>query len=297
MATKDAESTCTNCDDVVPFESILKCVTCSDKVTDPDQPLLLLCDGCIKLHIKKNHKFTDSRGFEPSVCKEHFQLCSEFCITCEKVCCTKCLRVHSEHKFEPLKEKADEIRAIVFEALTQWELNEKPARAKKELVSAKMTSQKEDIKNLLDYVEKKVDEMKTDVVREIRSNLIDLESSEKEIEDHIMKIVFLQKDLRGLLQNSESAMVEKFKETSKVIDNCLEWQKQIEKMTFDNYDQIADAGCLDAFLKQLVFNSKSNSRRPPGKKNGELMQKFVAAKFQSLFNVEIGHTFLIWTGV
>ena len=245
MASKDAESTCTNCEDVVPSESILKCVTCSDKVADPQQPLELLCGDCVKSHVKKSHKLADSRGFEPSVCREHNQLSSEFCKTCEKLCCVKCLRDHRKHEFEPLKEKATEIRAKVFEALTRWELYEKPARAQKELVSTVIISQKEDVEKLLSYIEKKIDEMKTNVVREIQSNLVDLEDSVKEIEDHILNVVDLQQELRSLLQTSEGAMVEKFGETLKVLDNRLERHKQIEILKFDDYDQIPDAGCLD----------------------------------------------------
>ena len=257
MASKDAESMCTNCEDVIPFENIFKCVTCSDKIhDDPDQPLVTLCDGCVISHIKKNHKVNDNRGFEPSVCKEHKQLCSEFCKSCEKVCCTKCLRNHSEHKFEPLKEKASEIRSKVFEAVTEWELYEKPVRAKKELVSEMMRNQKEGVEKLIDYVEKKVDELKVNVVREIRSYLTGLEFSEKEIEDHIVKVGNVQQDFRSLLQLSEGAMVEKFPQISIAVKNQLELQKKIENMSFDDKNKIAEVGCLDDFFETAVFQIK-----------------------------------------
>ena len=257
MASKVAESTCTNCEDGIPFENIFKCVTCSDKLhDDPDQPLVTLCDGCVISHIKKNHKVDDNRGFEPSVCKEHKHLCSEFCKSCEKVCCTKCLRNHSEHKFEPLKEKASEIRSKVFEAVTEWELYEKPARAKKELVSEMMRNQKEGVEKLIDYVEKKVDELKVNVVREIRSYLTGLEFSEKEIEDHIVKVGNVQQDFRSLLQLSEGAMVEKFPQISIAVKNQLELQKKIENMSFDDKNKIAEVGCLDDFFETAVFQIK-----------------------------------------
>ena len=258
MASKNIETNlmCSNCEDVIPFDNMFKCVTCSDAVTDPIPPLAVFCDGCVISHIKKSHKINDNRGFEPSVCKDHKQLCSEFCKTCKKLCCVKCLRDHIKHEFEPLKKKASEVRAKVFEALTQWELNEKPARAKKELVSATLVSRREDAEKLIDYVEQKIEESKTKIVLEIRSKLIGVENSEEYVDAHVKKVVDLQRDLRNLLQSSEGVMVESFPRTLVQIEICSSLQKQIEALNFDGVNEIADIGSLDADFEKFLDKIK-----------------------------------------
>ena len=251
----ESRSACTNCEDAFPVENIFKCVTCSDTITDPAQPLEFFCDGCVTYHIKKNHQIADNRGFEPFVCKDHKQLCSEFCKTCEKLCCVKCLRDHIKHEVEPLKKKASEVRAKVFEALTQWELNEKPARAKKELVSATLASRREDAEKLIDYVENQIEKIKEKVVHEIRSKLTGMESSEKDVEAHIKDVVDLQQDFRNVLQSSEGAMIESFTESSAKIELCSISHKKIEGLNFDGVSEIAETG-------SFLLKSNCNLRRP-----------------------------------
>ena len=254
--TAESGFTCTNCEDAIPLVNIFKCVTCSDTVIDPAQHLEVFCDGCVISHIKKNHKIADNRGFEPSVCKDHKQLCSEFCKTCEKLCCVKCLRDHIKHEVEPLKKKASEVRAKVFEALTQWELNEKPARAKKESVSATLASRREDAEKLIEYVENQIEEIKVKVVHEIRSKLTGMESSEKDVEAHIKDVVDLQQDLRNVLQSSEGAMIESFTESSAKIELCSNSHKKIEGLNFDGVSEIAETGSLDADFEKFLVEIK-----------------------------------------
>ena len=171
------------------------------------------------------------------------------------MCCVKCLRDHIKHEFEPLKKKASEVRAKLFEALTQWELNEKPARAKKELVSATLASRREDAEKLIDYVENQIEKIKEKVVHEIRRKLTGMESSEKDVEAHIKDVVDLQQDFRNVLQSSEGAMIESFTESSAKIELCSNSHKKIEGLNFDGVSEIAETG-------SFLLKSNCNLRRP-----------------------------------
>ena len=203
-----SESTqlCSSCEESSAAEILYKCTQCSVS-DDPKKPVEFLCDLCIASHVKKKHPILDHRSLEPAVCSEHRQLCLDYCITCDEVSCAKCLVKHSKHEFKPLNEKASEVRAKVFEMLSDWEKNEKTALEKSQVISKIVDIHETEMEQLVKEVESLLDKIKETLTAEIKSKFREFKATQNWVKDHVRNVGQTQSDLRGLLCQSNGSMV------------------------------------------------------------------------------------------
>ena len=127
-------SACVICLSNLATAALYRCTTCHSGKNEASS-VEFLCEDCLVPHIRKGHSVIDSKGDEPLTCTEHGFLCLQYCKSCNIPFCCKCLQIHSEHKFQSMDGKASEVRAEVFEVLTELESKEKPLRVKQETLS------------------------------------------------------------------------------------------------------------------------------------------------------------------
>ena len=204
--SRESTQLCSSCEESSAAELLYKCTQCNVS-DDPKKPVEFLCDLCVALHIKKKHPILDHRSLEPAVCSEHKQLCLDYCITCDEVSCAKCLVKHSKHEFKPLIEKASEVRAKVFEMLSDWEKNEKTALEKSEDISKIVDVHETEMKQLVKEVESMLEKVKETLTAEIKSKFTEFKATQNWVKDHVRTVGQTQSDLRGLLCQSNGSMV------------------------------------------------------------------------------------------
>ena len=208
-ANSSTTKTCASCEEDCEVERLYKCVQCNTSDC-PEKPVEFMCELCISVHIKKGHSVLDHRSLEPAVCQEHKQLCLDYCITCNEIFCSRCLGKHRKHDFQSLNEKASELRAKVFELLTDWEKNEKVALEKSEDVSTIVDIHKMEVEKVVKEVEDTLDKVKENLTAEIRSKFREFEDVQSWIKQHIASVGQTQSDLRGLLCQSNGNLVNSF---------------------------------------------------------------------------------------
>ena len=124
-----ALSSCTSCLFEKSNFSLYLCESCIEEQSK-DSNSNLMCEDCIVPHIRKNHTVIDSKGNKPLICSAHSFVFSEYCKTCDVLFCLKCIANHRKHDYESIDDKASEIKAKVFDLLTDLEIQEKPLQLK-----------------------------------------------------------------------------------------------------------------------------------------------------------------------
>ena len=129
---------CNSCDRMFAKTCMFGCKSCSssEPSSSPDSQLRkLCCKICtVVLHIRKKHEVVDDRGYAPAVCVEHDNIYHFFCETCQKILCTECIESHITRSFQPLSQKAVEVRKNVFDLLIENEELSKPTKHQEALV-------------------------------------------------------------------------------------------------------------------------------------------------------------------
>ena len=212
MATSTSDEPtrlCSSCEESIAIDLLYRCTPCNMS-DDPKKPVDFLCDHCVVLHIKKGHNVLDHRSMEPAVCPDHKQLCSHFCIDCGVVFCVKCLEKHCKHDFQSLNEKASELRAKLFDLMTDWEKKEKVALQKSEDVSGAAGVHENEVEQMIQEVESTLNNVEDTLIAEIRSKLAEFSDKKNWLEDHVQKVGKTQKDMRSLLCQSNGTLVTSF---------------------------------------------------------------------------------------
>ena len=120
-------ATCKSCKFESTYTSMFYCGTCQKgRGLDFGK---CLCEVCTVIHLRKKHRVLDSRGFEAETCEKHQNLNLLHCTTCKINFCFNCLSPHSSHDYLLVNDRAVKVRREVFEAIGNFEKNEKKLNA------------------------------------------------------------------------------------------------------------------------------------------------------------------------
>ena len=232
-ATSEAEnesSECYSCMEKFPFNVMYRCKSCpvnseaeSDKMMASSNEIFY-CRLCIVgPHLRRNHEIVDSKGYNPAVCDEHRNLCLYYCETCLCVFCSDCTKSHSLHKFQPLEEKAPEVRGKIFAYITSSEEQSKPLKHK-EAVTQSCFKKKAAFRNSFER-NKLTDTLCSNYEQEIRSKTKKWCETLKDVlhDDETQTVALFENlksvnaesgescvKLKELLQTSEGNLVKQF---------------------------------------------------------------------------------------
>ena len=280
----NSESTqlCSTCEESSAPELLYKCTQCNI-FEDSKKPVEFLCDLCVASHIKKGHRILDHKGQEPTACSEHRQLCLDYCITCAELFCAKCLGKHRKHDFQSLNEKASEVRAKVFDLLTDWEKNEKVALGKNESISKIVDIHKMKVEKLVKEVEDTLDKVKENLTVEIRAKFREFEDVQSWIARHVASVGQAQSDLRGLLCQSNGILVNSFPIVEAKIGALSTSDSQVKLYQMNEEQFEAREGFKS--LDQKLFSEMHDQLNLPGVKNESLEPSVLVKKSQ--FNLKV----------
>ena len=236
-------SSCSNCGERLPFESLFKCYFCDSRRLQSTNSTKVFCDGCVTSHLRKGHQILDYKDREASVCSKHAQLQTEYCQTCDVIFCIKCLANHSGHKFGKVKEKATELRKDVFDRLREWELAETKTKTKSDSVSEITESFRSKTYLFMDYVKSKFDETRDRCLAQISENLEQSEQYDLKGKRVLAKVGDAQIMLRNSLQITDAKLLTHYPLIVETLDRIelentklLKWH--LYKGRIDSYDSL-----------------------------------------------------------
>ena len=296
--SSESSQLCSNCEESSAAEILYKCTQCSVS-DDPKKPVEFLCDLCVASHIKKKHPILDHRNFEPAVCSEHRQLCLDYCITCDEVSCAKCLVKHSKHEFKPLNEKASEVRAKVFEMLSDWEKNEKTALEKSQNISKIVDIHEREIEQLVKEVEAMLDKIKETLTAEVKSKITEFKATQNWVKDHVRNVGQTQSDLRGLLCQSNGSMVASISTVLAKTVALSTSQSEVELYQM-NKEKFQTGASFKSLHQKIVFEMRKELSLPGLKRKdaepslaakSQIKSKGATPKLQQSFNLIVGGCF------
>ena len=185
-----------------------------------------LCQTCIVHHLI-DHIIVDRKGEKPLICREHKMLQHEYCRTCDVTFCWRCTSIHSGRTFEPLEERASELKGKVFEVLTELKLDEKPLRVEKSSISI-IEKHKNEQRLIREQIDEEIDKLRTACYKAIEDNCKLMYDDLENISQLVDETVVLQKKLRHLLSSSSANIIKNFPEIENdVILNKINGNKLI----------------------------------------------------------------------
>ena len=147
--------------------------------------------------------------------------------------------------------------------LNKLEMDEKPLRAKKELLSEIENRHKSEQMELKDQFEIEIEKLRQIGLKRIEDNLKLLGDEKKELSDDIDELLNLQKRSRDLLALTSPHLIHDFKDVRKlyeeVIEKCekaLAANQSVKPCEFDNVKEILNkmGNDIDRELKTLIGN-------------------------------------------
>ena len=210
---------CSSCNE--PGNTLYSCETCQEEINCLPEPESSqysskkrrktnhsskherFCDGCIILHIKKDHEVKNWKGETPVICSVHKNLHSEFCRTCDVTFCLKCLGDHREHQLGSVEEREKELRKEIFEILTESEMSEKPLQSK-----LKSSADVSDRDRLVEVVTTETQELQDALIGLIDKNFKNLEQKGDKL---VGQVGSLQSEARNLLSLEGCELIRDFR--------------------------------------------------------------------------------------
>ena len=211
MASENKRTFCSACEENYDEECVFTCATCETEYENKESESennnadvsFIFCDSCVFIHCKKGHDIKDIDGRDVLTCKDHKQILDKYCKTCDDLFCVKCLRNHFNHQIGSVEERVKEIKKNVFEQLTKFETMEKPAKAKESSISTTVERNENDVKKVLENIEKVVIALKG----KVETALSKFKETEKRAKEAVSTIIEIQGELRGLLSLTSQQLV------------------------------------------------------------------------------------------
>ena len=212
--------TCSSCDDSnVNLYSCECCAIDSDECSNDIQKELL-CDLCVASHVKKGHDVKTAKGQVPVMCETHKILHTLYCKTCDVTYCTKCSKIHSQHELGDIEERVAELKKKVFEILTEFELDEKPLRAKKESIIEQKVCHDSEQNQLKERFLEEMEKLKEAGLKVIEKNSRIFSEKEQKVVEVIDKVVEMQQSARNLLCHDNSMLIKDFGQLQDLAVKC-----------------------------------------------------------------------------
>ena len=198
----------------------------------------------------------DYNSLKPEICSEHKMICALFCTSCTEIHCTKCVSKHTNHNIMSLKEKASEVRSKIFEKLSELENSENCIRETKEHLIENRDSHIIGYESLVQKISSELDKVKQAVLNRIKIEHDKVMGAGKESDDNLELLFKSEKDLRGLLSQSNGLMVTKFPEINLQIRTVHEVQQSLVSLEVKDIEHKFEAYGFEAtaqdFLKQCI---------------------------------------------
>ena len=269
----------------IESSELFHCQTCDNNGDQFELGVEYLCHTCIVHHLVIHHTIVDRKGEKPLVCRGHKMLQHEYCRTCDVTFCWRCMSIHSGHTFEPLEERASELKGKVIEMLTELELDEKPLRVKKSSISNAIEKHKNEQRLIREQIDEEIDKLRTACYKAIEDNCKLMYDDLENISQFVDETVVLQKKLRHLLSSSSAHMIKNFPETDNdVILNKINGNKLIN---LDESTLICKITSLSNKFKQCV-KLLTDQVKSEMLKSCETEKEISEKKFVTAFCVEIG---------
>ena len=210
-----------------------------------------LCDSCITAHVKREHDVKTVKGQVPLICDTHKMLHTLYCKTCDVTYCSKCSKGHSKHELGDIEERATELKKEVFEILTEFELSEKPLRAKKESIIEQEVCIESEQNELKKCLLKEIEDLKDAIVKVIDENCRLFAAHKLKADSEIDICVDLQQQARNLLSLENCSLIQKFKDLD---DSSSKYRKQSERILCE---ELTHSSCNFTDIKRKFSNFKN----------------------------------------
>ena len=255
---------CSSCEEVVDQTEFYRCSSC-DNCDNADSPIsdVRYCDVCIGHHIKKKHDVLDSKGYRPAICEEHKTLCSSFCETCRSVFCSKCIKLHSEHKFTAVSEKASEMRKEVFKYLEQFDKLSKPLAERKNAVDGALQHRRDAFPDCA------IEKFSENFCRRFKQIILKISPEWETLPAHSDSIHAISDrvdsnitTLRSMLTMSDGVFVSQFVESKSCLDSSIREQER----EIDYHGNATWCRTLDSIINDCINDAVATWNSPPYEK-------------------------------
>jgi len=252
---------------------LFTCATCQETNEESDAIMERFCIDCIMRCIKRKHTIKNLKGIEPVLCAEHSKIESEYCQTCDKTVCLKCVvSDHSKHEISSLDERAVEVKKKVFDLLTDMEIIEKPLRIQRESINEKILTHCDEQKFLKTRILLDFELIKQKVKEVYEENQQIGKSELSQIDGKIAKIVDQQQNLRDHLSRSNAHIVKEFNSVLEDINLVKKEAKETKAEVFNiNSYKMTDYEKIFSNFSELLLTdlkssacSKSKDQRKDG---------------------------------
>ena len=244
---------CTSCGEKYPSIQFFHCTHFAEK-QEVDGAVDKLCESCIVPHIRKHAQdVTDAKGNKPLICTEHKILRLQYCRTCDLAFCSQCVSYHSKHEFQTLAEKDKELKKVIHEILTDLEtVKEKPLRLKKEELSKIVEEKRQEIENLKQFVDAKLNQIKLKTDEILDRKLEGIIAEENELNNDVVDLGNMQAKCRTLLGMSTASLIETLPKIRLEIETLNKAYQR--SMTKEVKLTIVDVNSLDYLIKDSEIN-------------------------------------------
>ena len=205
------------------------------------------------------------RVTNPSYAQPTVLFFSEYCKTCNVLFCFKCIANHRKHDCESIDDKASQVRAKVFNLLTDLEIQEKPLQIKNTMNSEMVQKNKDDARKLGVIIQNHCNRLAETLLREIQEKSKANDGQVEALQNFCIEIAQLQKSVRDLLSEPNSnliknyaSVINKAEEFDIKYKNCMKLKEKAVSFCSENLiDQ-----CFEEFGKNLkrTLNHTSGSR-------------------------------------
>ena len=180
----------------------------------------------------------------------------EYCRTCNKTFCSKCMNKHKKHEFEPLEKRVSELKGKTFEMLNDLDNDEKPLRTAVKKLSKAVEQEKKKQIDLRQHLEKEIEKLRHACLETIDTNCQKLDTDLGIFSEKVDKSVDLQKRFRDLLGTSNYQLLKKFDLTKKDFaeNKCV-------RETLLSIENLAPTSCSNEFITSKFDGFAENLKK------------------------------------
>ena len=215
-----AGSYCISCLTEVSNFFLYICKSCVEKQSN------FLCKDFIVPHIRKSQRIFASRGKnKPLICSTHSFVVSEYCKTCDVSFCSKCIANHRKHNCESVDDKASEVRAKVFNYVTDLKMQEKLLQLKNITNSELAQKNKDDARKFGIVVQNHCNRLAETELREVQEKSKYNKGQGEVLQHTCFEMFQMQKNVRELWSQPNSILIQNY---ASVFDKAEEFDLRYE---------------------------------------------------------------------
>ena len=204
---KVSKEKCTSCLELFDLDIMFKCTTCIEESKETVS-LPFHCNLCILSHVRRDHEILNDKALKPAICEIHKNLCSMFCSTCQLTLCSNCISVHVNHSIMPIKERASQTRAKIFDLISDLDSSEKKVRGTLDRIHANKQKRVDGYEKLVQLVSLDLEVLKQNLLNHIEVEHQKTIQVEKDAKENYEMLLKFQSNLRELLSSLDMEKAE-----------------------------------------------------------------------------------------